>query len=207
MTKIGITTSQDFDNNNLIKLVEKFGSEHQLVNSETNIANSGIDGLILTGSISINGKQKKNNLESDMLDYVYKHKIPVLAIGNGMIVMNLNAGGTFSNVSHDHFTDNEHESNFHRIFISPGSKLASIVGAGGFVRVNSRHQIGILESDKSSKLMSSAWSLEDGVVEAVQHSVYTTAFGVQFLPDMRLEIPPHFDRLFENLIYDVNHTT
>ena len=75
------------------------------------------------------------------------------------------------------------------------------------VRVNSRHQIGILESDKSSKLMSSAWSLEDGVVEAVQHSVYTTAFGVQFLPDMRLEIPPHFDRLFENLIYDVNHTT
>ena len=81
-----------------------------------------------------------------------------------------------------------------------------IVGAGGFVRVNSRHQIGVLESDKSHQLISSAWSLEDGVVEAVQHATYHTAFGVQFLPDTRLEIPPHFDRLFENLIYDVNHT-
>ena len=80
------------------------------------------------------------------------------------------------------------------------------MGAGGFVRVNSRHQIGVLESNKSHQLISSAWSLEDGVVEAVQHSTYHTAFGVQFLPDTRLEIPPHFDRLFENLIYDVNHT-
>ena len=207
MTTIGITTSQNFDSNNLVKLVEKFGAKHELVSLNTNIENSKIEGLILTGSISIDGQEKKNDFEINALDYAYQHKIPVLAIGNGMIVMNLNAGGTFSDVSHDHFTDNQNESSFHRIFISPGSKLASIVGAGGFVRVNSRHQIGILESDKSSKLLSSAWSLEDGVIEAVQHSTYTTAFGVQFLPDTRLEIPPHFDRLFENLIYDINHTT
>tara|TARA_Y100000817_G_scaffold237439_1_gene189501 strand:+ start:1728 stop:2351 length:624 start_codon:yes stop_codon:yes gene_type:complete len=206
MTRIGITVSQKFDSSNLIKLLEKFGATHELLSSNTNIENSGIEGLIITGSISINGKQNTNNLESDLLDYAYQNKIPVLAIGNGMIVMNLNAGGSFSDVSHDHFADHEDESNFHRIFISPGCRLASIVGAGGFVRVNSRHQIGVLESDKSHQLISSAWSLEDGVVEAVQHSTYHTAFGVQFLPDTRLEIPPHFDRLFENLIYDVNHT-
>ena len=89
MTRIGITVSQKFDSSNLIKLLEKFGATHELLSSNTNIENSGIEGLIITGSISINGKQNTNNLESDLLDYAYQNKIPVLAIGNGMIVMNL----------------------------------------------------------------------------------------------------------------------
>ena len=82
MTKIGITTSQNFDSNNLVKLVEKFGAKHELVSLNTNIENSKIEGLILTGAISIDGQEKKNDFEINALDYAYQHKIPVLANGD-----------------------------------------------------------------------------------------------------------------------------
>ena len=87
----------------------------------------------------------------------------------------------------------------HHIYISPGSKLAAVVGSGGFVRVNSLHCRGIREAQKSPYLLASAYSLEDGLIEALESVNHRWVIAVQFSPQRRMEIPPHFDRLFQSL--------
>ncbi|GIS64286.1 MAG: hypothetical protein CM1200mP3_05340 [Chloroflexota bacterium] len=48
--------------------------------------------------------------------------------------------------------------------------------------------------------------MEDGLVEAVESPGSWLGFGVQFIPYIGMEIPPHFDRLFEALIYHAKTT-
>ena len=49
-------------------------------------------------------------------------------------------------------------------------------------------------------LMASAYSLEDGVIEALESPNHRWVIGVQFHPERRMELPPHFDRLFQSLV-------
>ena len=84
----------------------------------------------------------------------------------------LGGGLTSSGCGQDHFPTLERrtktpEPAYHHIYISPGSKLAAVVGSGGFVRVNSRHRVGNARgSEVSPYLLASAYSLEDGLIEA-----------------------------------------
>ena len=96
--------------------------------------------------------------------------------------------------------DGDSASAYHHIYIAPGSRLAAVVGSGGFVRVNSRHTHGIREARKSEWLLASAYSLEDGVIEGLESSRHRWVIGVQFRPERRMEVPPHFDRLFQSLV-------
>lgn len=122
--------------------------------------------------------------------------IPVLCTGDGLHALNLAMGGSLVDELPGHDVDDPSEAAFHRIFIAPGSKLAATVGAGGFVRVNSRHRGGVTEARKATSLMASAYSLEDGVIEALESPHHRWVVGVQFEPERRAEIPPHFDKLF-----------
>ena len=88
----------------------------------------------------------------------------------------------------------------HRIFIAPGSKLAAIVGAGGFVRVNSLHSEAIREPQKSPAMLASAYSVEDAVIEAIESPAHDWAIGVQFQPERSGELPRQFERLFQGLV-------
>ena len=129
--------------------------------------------------------------------------IPMLCICKGMQILNLVTNGKPPKNIRGHHTTNQKEelvSSYHHIYISPGSKLATIVGSGGFVRVNSRHNKGIRESHKSPTLLASAYSLEDGIIEAVESPSHHWVIGVQFHPERRRELPPHFDRLFDALV-------
>ena len=125
--------------------------------------------------------------------------MPLLAIGGGLHTLNVALGGAAATPVEGHGPEGE-ESSFHRIYIAPGSKLAAVVGSGGFVRVNSRHETGIREMDKSPLLLASSYSLEDGKIEALESPDHAWVIGVQFRPERRLEIPPHFDRLFQSLV-------
>ena len=129
--------------------------------------------------------------------------LPIYAIGEGMQLLNIAFGGRASIPIAEHVDVGEDggvASAFHHIYIAPGSRLAAVVGSGGFVRVNSRHSDGIREAQKSSWLLASAYSLEDGVIEALESSRHRWIIGVQFRPERRLEVPPHFDRLFQSLL-------
>ena len=127
--------------------------------------------------------------------------MPIYALGEGMHLLNTAFGGKPAESVGEHSGDREDgESAFHHIYIAPGSRLAAVVGSGGFVRVNSRHNKGIREAQKSRWLLASAYSLEDGVIEALESSRHRWVIGVQFRPERRMEVPPHFDRLFQSLL-------
>ncbi len=129
--------------------------------------------------------------------------MPVLCVSEGMHLLNIILGGKTPQQVDEHGLceeNGERISSFHHIFISPGSKLAAIVGSGGFVRVNSRHINALSESQKASSLLASAYSLKDGMIEALESPDHGWILGVQFRPEIRKEIPPHFDRLFQSLI-------
>ena len=135
------------------------------------------------------------------LSAALERDLPVLAVGHGIHALNIALGGAGAvDVSAHGLDKSEDDSTYHRIYISPGSKLASVVGSGGFVRVNSRHRVGLREPQKSPRLLASAYSLDDGVIEALESPDHRWVIGVQFHPERRREIPPHFDRLFQGLV-------
>ena len=148
-------------------------------------------------------QQRRGTVESPIIMAALDDDLPVLCIGRGMHTLNLAMGGGLVEDISGHAVvkqDGEAVSSYHRIFISPGSKLAAVVGSGGFVRVNSRHSRGVRHAQKSSMLMASAYSAEDGVIEALESTRHRWVIAVQFHPERRAELPPHFYRLFEVLV-------
>ena len=129
--------------------------------------------------------------------------MPVYALGEGMQLLNAAFRGKPAQAIAEH-VDTGEDGNltaaYHHIYIAPGSRLAAVVGSGGFVRVNSLHEKGLREAQKSPLLLASAYSLEDGVIEALESSRHRWVIGVQFRPERRMEVPPHFDRLFQSLL-------
>ncbi len=124
--------------------------------------------------------------------------LPTLGVGRGMQILNAAAGGQAPQAVEAH-TGETRSGARHHIYISPGGKLAAVVGSGGIVRVNSLHRLGVREAQKSPRLLASAYSLEDGVIEALESPPHRWIIAVQFAPERRMEIPPHFDRLFQSL--------
>ena len=129
--------------------------------------------------------------------------MPIYGIGRGIQILNAALGGGQPRHVQGHddglTEDGERSPAYHHIYISPGSKLAAVVGSGGFVRVNSLHERAIREAQKSPRLLASAYSLEDGIIEALESPNHRWVIAVQFHPERRMELPPHFDRLFQSL--------
>ena len=137
-----------------------------------------------------------------LLEAALADDMPLLAVSGGMHALNVTVGGgpPVDAIGHAPDCQNwEKVSAYHRVYIAPGTKLAAVVGSGGFVRVNSRHRQGIKEAQKSPRLLASAYSLEDGIIEALESPEHRWVIGVQFRPELRGELPPHFDRLFQSL--------
>lgn len=145
---------------------------------------------------------RRDAMEKALLLAGLDRDTPMLCIGRGMQALNIVLGGSLIGGFDSHASQRkgrEDASSHHRIFIAPGSKLASIIGSGGFVRVNSRHHLSLREPQKSPLLIASAYSLEDGVIEALESPEHNWVVAVQFHPERSGEIPPNFERLFQAL--------
>ena len=212
---IGMLALTEVDTKPYVDMVERAGGVPRLICVDSNGVDLEkelklIDGLILFGdSFESTALDETTiyHLGEKLLKYALSRDIPVLGIGAGIHLLNLVFGGSLSsdvNGHQDFDQDGNDISAYHRIYISPGSKLAAIVGSGGFVRVNSRHKFGIRESNKSSYLLASAYSLDDGVIEGLESPDHTWVIGVQFHPERRMELPPHFERLFQSFIERVS---
>ncbi len=220
---IGVTCSDRQRGRPYSDMVEKYGAEVRYIMPgearDLKEVSRQIDGLLIAGGADVHpswyGEQPEvssrswynealDDLEVPLLSTVLSSDTPVLAICRGMQVLNVAMGGKLAQSIDGHNAtseeNGERDSSYHRIFISPGCRLSSTVGSGGFVRVNSRHHQGIMERHKSKHLMSSAWSMEDGVIEALESPEHDWVLGVQFHPERRGELPPHFDKLFETLV-------
>ncbi len=202
--------------------VERADGEPWAVTPDDNISTNDIleraGGLVLCGGeevhpswygeeplpdVEMKYNAARDSLEMPLLKAALDADLPVYAICRGVQVLNVTLGGRLIQHMEGHSAyqeGGEELSRYHRIYISPGSKLAAVVGSGGFVRVNSRHHQGIKEPQKSSELLASAYSLEDGYIEALESPGHRWVIGVQFHPERRMEVPPHFDRLFQSLV-------
>ena len=219
---IGVTASSERRDKTYADAVERNGGaswlilpDHKLPPEETL---ARIDGLFVPGGEDVGpgwyGKDLdpdahvKSNPDRDavelpLLRAALDRDMPVLCVCRGMQALNVVMGGTLVQHMDGHgsvMEDGRERSSFHRIYISPGSKLAAIVGSGGFVRVNSWHHQGVREAQKSPQLLASAYGLEDGVIEGLESPRHDWVIGVQFHPEIRSEVPPHFERLFQGLV-------
>ena len=131
----------------------------------------------------------------DLLAAALGRDLPVLATGSGMHVLNVAFGGSPAGV-----IDNHNLTERHQIYLSPGSKVAAIIGSAGMFRVNSRHRMGLREPQRAGRLMSIAYQLDDGVIEGLESKEHGWVIGVQFLPERGDEVPAAFKNLFLGLV-------
>jgi len=211
---IGVTAESAEQATVYARVIERCGGAPRVLLPEIQRAEPGtgepIGGLLVCGRQYADSperqcgtRQMQGTVESPIIMAALDNDLPVLCIGQGMHTLNLAMGGGLVEDISGHAVvkqDGEAVSSYHRIFISPGSKLAAVVGSGGFVRVNSRHGQGVRHAQKSSMLMASAYSAEDGVIEALESTRHRWVIAVQFHPERRTELPPHFYRLFEVLV-------
>ena len=141
-----------------------------------------------------------DSLELGLLNAALQRDMPVLGICRGMQLLNVAFGGSLLQDAPGHRSpgDEDEDSLKHMVYLSPGSKLAAILGTGGFFRVNSLHRQGIKEAQKAPALLASAYSLEDGLIEGLESPGHSWVLGVQFHPERTNEVPKAFNNLFES---------
>lgn len=198
------------------------GAHVRLVITDSDTATTtslkGVTGLMLTGGEDIDPQtygehrertanldinRQRDDLELSFLRNALDLDIPVLGICRGMQLINIAFGGKLVQDLPSHNGerhDGDWIATYHQIYISPGSKLAAIMGSGGFLKVNSIHHQGLKEPQKSPALLASAYSIGDGIIEALESPAHDWVLGVQFRPEREGEVPKSFGRLFQAFV-------
>ncbi len=130
--------------------------------------------------------KRREDFDRKVAEYAIKNRIPVLAIGSGMQLVNILCGGTlYQHIPEDvpraiHHRDPVEQNLRHVLEIVPGTRLDAIYGPGE-VRVNSSHHMAV--RDLSGRFRVSA-TCPDGVIEAYE-SIEDDWFclGVQWHPE------------------------
>ena len=134
-----------------------------------------------------------------LLEFALARDMPVLAICRGMQLLNVAMGGRLIQDLPDHraeYSDERWVSRKHSIYLSPGSKAAAIIGVAGFFQVNSRHHQGLREAQRSHRLMTTAYSVDDGLIEGLESPEHSWVVGLQCHPERQEEVPRQFANLF-----------
>jgi len=226
MTRIGLTASSEFEALLYAEATKLWDAEIDLfLPNMDGLAKQRLrrlDGLLVTGGEDISPNlydqaidplagvhvnELRDSMEFPIVQAALARDIPILGICRGMQVLNVVLGGRLIQDLPGHKELGnalESESAFHRIWVSPGSKLAAVLGSGGRVRVNSRHHQGLREAQKSSELIASAYSVEDSIIEALESPKHHLVIGVQCHPERVKEVPRQFQRLFQVLVSEAN---
>ncbi|QDT65294.1 gamma-glutamyl-gamma-aminobutyrate hydrolase family protein [Calycomorphotria hydatis] len=162
---------------------------------------SDVDGLVLSGCnfdldpvrlgfdkhpTTVPMPIRREDFDRRLCTIAIEMRIPILAIGSGLQLMNVMCGGTlFQNVVEDvpkalHHRDNVEVSLRHLLEIVPGTRMDSIYGPGE-IRVNSQHHMAIDQVAPDFRVSATA---PDGVVEAIE-AIEEDWFcvGVQWHPE------------------------
>ena len=182
-----------------VRAVEAAGGTVQFADA-ANADGSKLDhagGLFLSGcAIS----DRTSELASALLGAALDVDMPVLATGHAMHVLNACFGGSSPGPVDGHLEKDGVGNVRHQIYLSPGSKMAAIIGSAGMFRVNSRHALGLREPQRAERLMTIAYQLDDGAIEGLESKEHSWVIGVQFLPELSEEVPASFSSLFLGLV-------
>ena len=176
-----------------------------------------LDGLVLTGGADIDpaeydGEQKetvyginheRDRYELELVRRTLKVHLPTLAICRGLQLLNVALGGTLV----EHIPDEYGEEVIHRgtnlnkvehsVSLSPGSRLASIIGSTEFDCPSYHHQA---VRDIASGFRIVAQS-KDGVIEAIESDEYPEVIAVQWHPEYTAHTDHYQQRLFDILVH------
>lgn len=223
MPLVGVTASTELEARPYAASVEKRGATVRLLlpsltESPTAVLDE-IDGLMVTGGEDIDpalyGEEsgsavgfpslpERDALEASLIKEAIHRNMPILCICRGMQMLNVALGGRLIQDLPNHQRvrddDGEWKSTRHSIYLSPGSKLAATIGAGGFFKVNSLHHQGFRDAHKSPQLLTTAYALDDGLIEGVELPGQTWVIGVQWHPELEKESSPSFGLMFDSLV-------
>ncbi len=172
---------------------------HDLNNSTIDL--SCFDGLIIIGSEDHLSEHKVFPDVPDNLLKITKTalsmNLPILGIQMGMQVINIALKGKYPKFIS--LTNNELNQKRKDIFVSPGSKLTTIIGYAGLMRIGQRSSYGISVAEKSNVLRASCYSANNGIVEVFESDEHNWVFGIRFNP-FEPQIPPNFENLLESFL-------
>ena len=186
-------------------------------NKLTDEVMDGVAGLMLTGGpdvdpalyqqepdpeAGLNLNRALDDLELRVLARSLEMDMPVLAIGRGMQLLNVAFGGRLIQDLPNHratLVNGQQESADHQIYVAPGAKTAAIIGMAGIFKVNSRHHQGLTEAQRAPRLMTTGYSVEDGLVEGLESPEHSWVIGLQCHPERQEEVPKLFSNLFAGL--------
>ncbi len=221
MAIVAITSVSERNALRYVGVMEGAGSETRLLvpgaNSDVPAADllRGVGGLLLSGGPDVHpqryGQEPDPNaslelspeldeLEFKVLNYALSVDMPVLAICRGMQLLNVAFGGRLIQDLQGHESEESGDGfTTHQIYVAPGAKSAAIIGSAGFFRVNSGHHQGLNEAHRAPRLMSTAYSVEDGLVEGIESPEHSWVIGLQCHPERSDEVPRLFVNLFGGL--------
>ena len=130
--------------------------------------------------------------------------MPVLAIGGGLFLLNQVFGGKAPETTVPILPKPGLEAKEQRrrtIYVSPGSKTAAILGAGGFFRLNgAAPSPSLLDSHRAPRLLASAYAVDSGAVEGLESAEHDWVLG--FRADLSAEekLPRGFSGIFQAFV-------
>jgi len=159
------------------------------------------DSLIITGTEDhLKNPRSSLNIPNPLLETVKKalmNDIPILGINLGMQIINIALGG-----KHPKFislTQIELNQKRKDIFVSPGSKLTTIIGYAGLMRIGQSSSYGISITEKSDILRASCYSVDNGIIEIFESDEHSWVLGIRFDP-FGPQIPPNFENILVSFL-------
>jgi putative glutamine amidotransferase len=158
-----------------------------------------IDGLMLAGGCDVDPASygarphpetsgtwpERDRFELALTHRAIERELPVLGICRGMELLNVACGGTLDQHLPDRVAHGDHrhtpgQFSDHEVRLEEGSLSARAVGSGS-TAVKSHHHQGVDELGEG--LISTGWSTEDGIVEAIEMDGPAYALGVLWHPE------------------------
>ena len=130
--------------------------------------------------------------------------MPVMAMGDGLFLLNEVFGGEPPVMAATTIADKRtrpDKQGRRTIYVSPGSKTAAILGAGGFFRFRGEADLPrLMDSHRSSRLLASAYAVEDGAVEGLESAEHSWVIGFRADLTRQERLPRGFGGIFQSFV-------
>ena len=129
--------------------------------------------------------------------------MPVLAVGEGLFLLNEVFGGKSPEVvpTEAIHSDDAEKPERRTVYVSPGSKTAAILGAGGFFRLGGAGASPrLMDSHRAPRLLASAYDIEDGAVEGLESAEHDWVIGFRADLSADEKLPRGFSGIFQAFV-------